>query len=113
MSRRTSAAVSPPREPPTTATPGMPTTAGPRPLAPQPGSGPAEGGDRVHPHLEEDPLLLEGRVAQRVLLSTGVLLVDPVELVDDPPALLRIVLGDLPDGGRLDAEPVVGVLRVH
>src|SRR3954447_11682456 len=110
-SRRTSAAVSPPREPPTTATVGMPLIGTACPAAAR--SGPAEGRDRVDLQLEQHPALVEGGVAQGVLVAAGVLLEDLVQLGGDPRALLRVVLGDLPDDRRLHAEPVVGVGRVH
>src|SRR3954451_4311248 len=110
-SRSTSAAVSPPREPPTTATAGMSLT--PTASLAAARSGPAEGRDRVDLQLEQHPTLVERWVAQRVLVAAGVLLEDLVQLRGDPRALHRVVLGDLPDDGRLDAEPVIGVGRVH
>src|ERR1700712_2961537 len=111
MSRRTSAAVSPPSEPPTTATVGMPATGGPRAVAA--GSGPAEGGHRVDLEVEEQTTLVERRVTEAVHVAAGVLLEDLVQLRVDPLALPLVVLGHLADDGRLDAEPVIGVLRVH
>src|SRR3954466_9495473 len=113
MSRRTRAAVSPPRDPPTTATVGMPATRAPLDGQGPPGSGPAERGHRVDLQLEEHTALVEGRVAQAVDVAAGVLLEDLVQLCVHPLALPRVLLRDLADDGRLDAEPVVGVLRVH
>src|SRR5262245_44431102 len=83
-SRRTSAAVSPPSEPPTTPTRGQPLT-GPLDAARPFGSrtrpygayrplGLAEDGDAVHTALEQHPPLVHGRVAEAVgRLSAGVL----------------------------------------
>src|SRR3954452_5063342 len=110
-SRSTSAAVSPPREPPTTATVGMPLTGTASPAAAR--SGPAEGRDRVDLQLEQHPALVEGGIAQCVLVAAGVLLEDLVQLGGDPRALHRVVLGGLPDDGGLDAERGVGVGRVY
>src|SRR3954453_14204581 len=97
-SRRSRAAVSPPSEPPTTATSGMVMCESGRPSR---RSGLAERGDRVDLELEQHPALLERRVPERVLVTAGVLLEDVVELLGDPSALVRVVLGDLARDGRL------------
>src|SRR5260370_544880 len=74
-SRSTSAAVSPPTDPPMTATRGMEDT----------GLGPPERGHLDHLELEQHPALVHRRVAQRVgRLVAGVLHPDPVQLVGDP-----------------------------
>src|SRR5215471_20859048 len=86
-SRSTSAAVRPPTDPPVTTTRGMADT----------GSGPPERGHLDHLELEQHPALVHRRVAQRVgRLVAGVLHPDPVQLIGDPLALSRVVLGDLP-----------------
>src|SRR5260370_37300033 len=77
-SRRTSAAVKPPTDPPTIATRGMPDTA----------LGPPERGDLHHRELEQDPPLVHRPVTQGVgRVAARGLHPDPVQLVADPPAL--------------------------
>src|SRR5580704_7835207 len=82
-SRSTRAAVSPPTDPPAMLTRGMldtgctPSCCVPcswsRPQGPG-ASGPPEGGDADHVHLEQHPPLVEGRITQPVgRLVTGVL----------------------------------------
>src|SRR5690348_3685126 len=93
VSRSTRAAVSPPTEPPMTTARGM---SGMDLRLP-------ERGDLHHLELEQHPALVDRRVAQGVgRLVAGVLHPDPVELVSDPLALGRVVLGDLPLDHGLD-----------
>src|SRR5580658_2532958 len=100
-SRSTSAAVRPPIDPPTTLTSVI-------------GLRAAERGDLDDLHLEQDPAFVDGRIAQGVRrLVARVLDPDPVKLIGDALALGRVVLGDLPLQHGLDADPVVGIRRVH
>src|SRR5215207_2670838 len=124
-SRRTSAAVNPPSEPPTTATRGHSLTGTPRGRPCPPASralvggarqrlGLPEGGDAVDAALEQHPPLVHGRVAQPIgRLGAGVLGPRLVDGLGGPVPLDRVVLMDLPLDGGFDADPVVGVLRVH
>src|SRR5580704_12557163 len=104
-SRSTSAAVRPPTDPPVTTTRGMAAPCWPTLGRPGTGSGLPERGHLDHLELEQHPALVHRRVAQRVgRLVAGVLHPDPVQLVGDPLALGRVVLGDLPPDHRLEAE---------
>src|SRR5262245_12961498 len=98
-------AVRPPRDPPATTT---------RPsFILEDGSRLAERRHPVDGALEQDPPLVERRVAEAVgRLAPRVLGPDLVELLGHPLALDRVVLEDLAGDGALEAHPVVGVVRV-
>src|SRR5262245_51367959 len=102
-SRRTSAAVNPPSEPPATATRHPEATA----------SRLTEGGHPLDVAHEQRASLVDRRVPQPVRRRLlRVLRPDPVELRVHTLADGRIVLGQLLADGAADADPVVGVVGV-
>src|SRR4051794_10345073 len=105
-SRSTSPVVSPPSDPPAIATRPDVTIRGDR-------SRLAESGHSLHRALEQNPPLVDRRVAQSVGRSLlGVLRPDAVELGGDALTLVGIVFEDLPSDRAFDAEPVVRVVGI-
>src|SRR3954454_7801081 len=99
-SASTQPAVKPPSEPPTTA---MSTRK----------SGLTECGDLIDRALEQHTALVDRWIAQTVRTRLlRVLRPDLVEVLRDPLAFDRVVLGDLAADGVLDADPVIRIGRI-